>query len=73
MRYLGWIKDISKKGYLIAKADFAPAVGDQVWEGRRTIGKVVNVFGPVSSPYVSIKATRTDGLLGLVGRKVYVK
>ena len=57
MKKLGRCSHISTAtGNIIAKAFFEPKVGLKVFDGNlRKIGTVFDVFGPLSSPYVSIK------------------
>lgn len=47
-------------GNIIVKSSFEPKVGSKVFDGERKIGMVFDVFGPVSSPYVSIKPAIKD-------------
>ena len=46
-------------GNVIVKASFAPKVGSKVCDKKlRSVGTVFDVFGPIASPYVSIKTSR---------------
>lgn len=56
MKYLGVALHIGKSGLLTAKAMEPPRIGSKaVLKGRGPIGNIIDVFGPVSTPYVSIK------------------
>ncbi len=72
MQRLGQVLHVGQSGNLIVKADYFPRIGGKVVnENLKSIGKVVDVFGPVSSPYASVKLigrTRKE----LVGKILYV-
>jgi len=62
---LGYVLHISPSRNIIAKIENIPKIGDTVVdENLRTIGKVFDIFGPVSSPYVAIRpiASKLEGL-----------
>ncbi|SFP21774.1 MULTISPECIES: H/ACA ribonucleoprotein complex subunit GAR1 [Halolamina] len=42
-------------------------------ESLDTVGRVVDVFGPVSQPYVAVSPSNRDGLAALVGQKLYAR
>ena len=57
MRRLGRLLHQSPMtGNLIVKAVNLPRIGEKVYDGEmRLIGFVYDIFGPVRSPYVSVK------------------
>ncbi|MEM3421345.1 MAG: Gar1/Naf1 family protein [Candidatus Hadarchaeum sp.] len=60
---------------LIARGDQAPKMGQIVLDSsKRRIGNVVDIFGPVRSPYFTIKPASEikSELNRLVGTEVYV-
>ncbi|MBC7219666.1 MAG: hypothetical protein H5T49_06020 [Hadesarchaea archaeon] len=60
---------------LIARGDQAPKIGQSVLDSsKRRIGNVVEIFGPVRSPYFTIKpASEVKSELNrLIGIEVYV-
>jgi len=59
LKRLGIVLHRSKNtGNLILRAEFAPKVGEKVLDSRlKVVGKVFDVFGPVSRPYVSVRPT----------------
>ena len=74
MRLLGVVQDISHDGKLVVKARFAPKMREIVKDNLKTeIGRVVKVFGPVRSPYVTIEPRRELKTLAVLGREVYVQ
>jgi len=58
LQRIGRALHISSNKNLILKARNLPKLGDKVVdENLMSIGKVFDIFGPVSSPYVSIRPT----------------
>jgi rRNA processing protein Gar1 len=74
LRRLGKIIHASKSRSLIVKLEKPnpPKLGSKVFDEKlKEIGIVTDVFGPVSSPYVSIKPS-TVKLENYIGKTVYV-
>ncbi|MFC7071156.1 H/ACA ribonucleoprotein complex subunit GAR1 [Halobaculum lipolyticum] len=42
-------------------------------ESLSTVGRVVDVFGPVERPYVAVSPTDRERLTGLLGAKLYAR
>lgn len=56
------------------EGDEHPDIGTMVIdESLSTVGRVVDVFGPVSRPYVAISASDSVRLPELVGQKLYAR
>ncbi len=73
MKRLGKVSHISSHKMLILRSDFAPSIGDAVVTKSLTkIGKVSDVFGPVSKPYVAIKPKEGLNLTELIGQILYI-
>jgi len=72
MRRLGEVLHVSKRGSIILRTDKTPPIGKQAIvldKKANRIGNVIDVFGPVSSPYAAIrpfKGTETESLIGQV-------
>ena len=72
MRRLGEVLHVSKRGSIILRTDKTPPIGKQAIvldKKANRIGNVIDVFGPVNSPYVAIrpfKGTETESLIGQV-------
>jgi RNA-binding protein len=64
-------------GLAIARGDRGeepPRIGAAVVdESLSTVGRVVDVFGPVDRPYVAVTPSDDDGLASLVGGKLYAR
>jgi len=74
LKYVGKIKDISYTGNLVARGEFAPRLGSQVFTSNKPLGKVVNIYGPVSRPFITIKPVdKGQTLIDLVGKDIYLK
>ncbi|RLI05405.1 H/ACA RNA-protein complex protein Gar1 [Candidatus Bathyarchaeota archaeon] len=66
MKKLGKILHISTlTGNLIVKSSRQPKIGTKVFNGEfKEVGVVFDVFGPVSSPYISVKPTSNYRKIG---------
>lgn len=72
MRRLGKVLHVSSSRSLILKTkDGEVIVGSKVLDAKlREVGRVYDMFGPVDSPYVSVKPTVSDPS-SLVGKVLY--
>ena len=76
MRRLGKILHISKRGSLILRTDKTPPIGPHALvldKEANMIGTILDVFGPVNNPYVSIRPYDGVDLQKLVGQLVYLR
>ncbi|MFH0848688.1 MAG: Gar1/Naf1 family protein [archaeon] len=73
MRRLGKVLHLSSSRSLILKTkDGETTVGWKVLDSKlREVGRVYEMFGPVASPYVSVKPTISDPS-SLVGKVLYI-
>jgi len=56
LQRLGRVLHISPSRNIIVKTENIPKIGETVVdENLRTVGKIFDLFGPVSSPYVAIR------------------
>jgi RNA-binding protein len=71
---LGQIKGLGYDGKLLIKGNFAPRLNQDVMDDkRRTIGRISRVFGPVKSPYISVRPPRNQKpSFDIIGNPVYV-
>jgi len=61
LQRLGRVLHISPSRNIIIKIEKDARIGETVVdENLRTVGKIFDKFGPVSSPYISIKPTIQD-------------
>ncbi|ATW87647.1 RNA-binding protein [Halohasta litchfieldiae] len=75
MRRIGTV-DRTAQGLAIVNVDSddVPDIGLMVInESLTTVGRIVDVFGPVDGPYVAITPTSSTGLTELVGTKLYAR
>ena len=72
MQRLGRVLHISPSRNIIIKVETVPRVGETVVdENLRCVGKILDVLGPVSSPYASIKPTIRE-IEKLASKMLYV-
>jgi RNA-binding protein len=58
LQRLGQVLHITPSRNIIIKVENLPKIGETVVdESLKPIGKVFDIFGPVTSPYVAIKST----------------
>jgi len=71
LQRIGCVLHISSSGSAILKAENVPQIGNTVVDEKmKPVGTVFDIFGSISSPYVSIKAN-IEGANRLVGRVLY--
>jgi len=69
---IGKVLHITSDRNIIIKAENHAQIGDRVIdENLKPVGKVFDIFGPVSAPYVSVKAD-TENPQSLVDRILYL-
>lgn len=73
MERLGTVARVAQ-GLAIVPADDRPSLGREVVdEDLDVVGSVVDVFGPVSKPYVAVSPGKAIHLPALVGSPLYVR
>lgn len=61
-------------GLVIVRTDGTPRIGaDAISESLDTVGTVVDVFGPVESPYAAVSPSGNATLSRFVGETLYTK
>jgi len=61
LQRIGRVLHISSSGNAILKVETPPRIGDKVVDEKmKSVGRVFDVFGPVSSPYVSVRTNLQD-------------
>ena len=71
MQRIGHVLHVGSDKKLILKAEKTPQIGDKVVdESLKPVGTIFDIFGPVSSPYVSVK-TKVKEPRDLVGHVLY--
>ncbi len=70
---IGHALHLAKSGNLIIKGEFFVKSTLPVYDDTgKKIGYVIETFGPINSPYVSVKLT-TERTRKLLGKDLYVK
>lgn len=73
MQFLGNVQEVTVDGRLVVRATFTPKLKEAVFDNRkRPLGRIVRIFGPVDSPYVTVEPTGDTSLLTVAGRQVYI-
>ncbi len=61
MQRLGLVLHISPSRNIITKTESVPKIGDAVVdENLKPIGKVFDIFGPVTSPYAAVRPSTRE-------------
>jgi len=69
---IGKVLHITSDKNIILKAENRAQIGDGVVdENLEPVGKIFDIFGPVSSPYVSVKADR-ENIHSFINRILYI-
>ncbi len=69
MDILGIVEGITSDGHALVRCENVPDLGAAVFDGKRRIGTVRRLLGPVDSPYASVTGDSIGR--GLEGRKVF--
>ncbi|MHA2358798.1 MAG: H/ACA ribonucleoprotein complex subunit GAR1 [Candidatus Thorarchaeota archaeon] len=76
MRRLGKVLHISKRGSIILQTDKTPSVGGRsvvLDKKAQEVGIIIDVFGPVKTPYVAVRPKRKTDPHKLVGQMLYLQ
>jgi len=69
---LGKVLHITSDKNIVLKAENRAQIGDRVVdENLMPVGNIFDIFGPVSLPYISVKAN-TENLHSFINRILYV-
>jgi RNA-binding protein len=69
---LGIVLSVTPSQNIITKSDKIPKIGiDVVDEGLKVVGKIFDIIGPTSSPYIVVRPKITDPQR-LIGKKLYM-
>jgi RNA-binding protein len=72
LQRLGLVLHVSPSRNIIVKVESTPRIGEAVVdENLKPVGKVFDVFGPVSSPYAAIRSS-TREFEKLANKTLYV-
>jgi len=71
LRKIGRILHISPGRKAVIKTSKPPRIGEILFDiNRKPVGKVSDVFGPISSPYIEIDVRNVE-ISSLVGKMLY--
>ncbi|MDI6819509.1 MAG: Gar1/Naf1 family protein [Candidatus Hodarchaeaceae archaeon] len=76
MRRLGKVMHVTKRG-LVLRVEGVPELGRAVYDGeRRRVGSVLDVFGPIGSPYAMVRPAQGmshEDLTALMDRELFTR
>lgn len=77
MKSVGEVLHVSKTGKLVVRLEDSkvpPRIGLYVYsEKGERVGMVVDIIGPVNSPYALVKPLNRETASGLVGSHLYIR
>ncbi|MFX1367164.1 MAG: H/ACA ribonucleoprotein complex subunit GAR1 [Promethearchaeota archaeon] len=75
MRKLGKVLHVSKRGSLIIQTEKTPPSGEHsvvVDKAAEKVGTIVDVFGPVKTPYVAVRPIKGISSEKYIGQNLYL-
>jgi len=76
IRRLGKVVRVTKSGRFIVEAEIVPHLYTEVYDDKlNIIGRVFDIMGPVSSPYVSVEPIHERRIKpeSMIGRYTYIR
>lgn len=74
LKKLGLIQNISFNGNFIVQSKFTPQLGSIVIDNKtKEVGKIINVFGNIKKPYVSIRPFNRKNAIKLLNKPIYLR
>jgi len=74
LKFIGEIQNVSYNGLWLIRSETAPGIGLNVFnQQKQKVGRIVNIIGPVSRPYVLVRPARSkDPQLQIIGERLYI-
>ncbi len=74
MKCVGKVSHLNSQNMAIVSTQDKINKNTRIYDSeKRNIGRVVNIFGPVSEPYIAIAPNKGMRITKIVGREVYRK
>jgi RNA-binding protein len=74
MKCVGRVSHLNSRNLAIVSTDDKVPKNTKIYDSeKRNIGRVVNIFGPVSEPFLAISPNKGMRITKIVGREVYKK
>ena len=74
MKCVGKVSHLNSRNMAIVSTQDKINKNTRIYDSeKRNIGRVVNIFGPVSEPYIAIAPNKGMRITKIVGREVYRK
>ena len=73
MRRLGKPLLLSAQNHLIIQTNFSPPIGSRVFnQANNAVGEIIDVFGPINSPFISIKSKTKINLSNFLNNDLFI-
>ena len=74
MKCVGRVSHLNSRNLAIVSTDGKVPKNTKIYDSeKKNIGRVVNIFGPVSEPFLAIAPNKGIRITKIVGREVYKK
>jgi len=74
MKCVGRVSHLNSRNLAIVSTDDKVPKNTKIYDSeKKNIGRVVNIFGPVSEPFLAIAPNKGMRITKIVGREVYKK
>ena len=74
MKCVGKVSHLNSRNMAIVNTQDKINKNTKIYDSeKKNIGRVVNIFGPVSEPYIAIAPNKGMRITKIVGREVYRK
>jgi RNA-binding protein len=74
MKCVGRVSHLNSRNLAIVSTDDKVPKNTKIYDSeKKNIGRVVNIFGPVSKPFLAIASNKGMRITKIVGREVYKK
>ena len=74
MKCVGKVSHLNSRNLAIVNTKSKVPKNTKIYDSeKRIIGRVVNIFGPVSEPYLAISPNKGMRITKIIGREVYKK
>ena len=74
MKCVGRVSHLNSRNLAIVSTDDKVPKNTKIYDSeKKNIGRVVNIFGPVSEPFLAIASNKGMRITKIVGREVYKK
>jgi rRNA processing protein Gar1 len=74
MQPIGVALHLSKSGKLVVKGTLTPKAGRKLYDEKGAeVGRAVEVFGPIKTPYISVRLAKGVDSEALLKQKIFIR